>query len=121
MLFLLSSSSHQEQRQLAIQKVWEQITAIYDDPPKLAPQFRSIYEIQLAQAVEHWLSLIAHQTKVSQHNFKCLLCQHKPMTTHLRTMRTVGRPDPKPKSEHTGHSTQGTLLGGASSSEGNEG
>jgi len=39
------------------------------------------------QTVEQWVSLIAHQVRVTKHNFKILLSRHKPMAAHLRTMR----------------------------------
>ena len=83
-----------EQRQIALQQVRDKIRAIYQNPPKLAPQFSSVYEIPLEhrlkmslQTAEQWLSLIAHQMKVTHHNFQCLLSQHKSMHAHLRTMR----------------------------------
>ena len=60
------------------------------------------------QAAEHWLSLIRHQAKVTQHNFQCLLRQHKPMATHLRTMRREARSQAKERAQpitpHKAHS-----------------
>jgi hypothetical protein len=91
-------STRQEQKQIALTKVREQIKSIYADPPPLAPRFQSIYAIPLdhrlkmtLQTAEQWVSLIAHQARVTQHNFKILLSQHKPMHTHLRTMRKEAR------------------------------
>ena len=91
-----------EQRQIALQQVRDKIKAIYQDPPKLAPQFSSVYEIPLEhrlkmslQTAEQWLSLIAHQMKVTQHNFQCLLRRHKSMHAHLRTMRREARSQAK--------------------------
>ena len=64
--------------------------------------FRSIHEIPLAyrlqmplQAAEQWISMISHQVKVTHHNFQCLLREHKPMSTHLRTMRREARAQAK--------------------------
>ena len=91
---MIHGASKLEQHQIALQHAREKITAIYNNPPSLAPHFRSIFEIPLdhrlkmpLQAAEQWLSLISHQVKVTQHNFKVLLRQHKPMQDHLRHMR----------------------------------
>lgn len=51
------------------------------------------------QATEHWLSLIAHQTKVPHHNFKYILRHHKPMATHLRTMHREARSQAKERTQ----------------------
>mmetsp|Transcript_412 Transcript_412/g.615 ORF Transcript_412/g.615 Transcript_412/m.615 type:complete len:183 (+) Transcript_412:316-864(+) len=91
-------STRHEQRRIALQKVREQIKSIYTDPPTLAPQFPSIHAIPLEhrmklslQMAEQWVSLIAHQVRVTQHNFKILLSRHKTMDVHLRTMRYEAR------------------------------
>ena len=47
------------------------------------------------QAAEQWISLIAHQVKVTQHNFKLLLRQHKPIETHFDTMKREARQQEK--------------------------
>jgi len=44
---------------------------------------------------EHWLSTIAHQVKVTQHNWSVLLRHHLPITSHFRTMRRVARAQAK--------------------------
>ena len=87
-----------EQRKIALQQLWGKISALYQHPPSLAPQFPSIFEVPLEhrlkmslQTAEQWLSLIAHQIKVTNHNFRCLLRQHKPMKAHLLTMRLEAR------------------------------
>ena len=91
-----------EQRKIALQKVRTEISDLYKDPPRLAPQFPSIYEIPLEhrlkmslQTAEQWLSLIKHQVKVTNHNLHCLLRQHKTMRTHFRTMRREARAQAK--------------------------
>ena len=83
-----------EQQQVALQQIRTKICAIYNDPPRLAPQFPSISEVPLEhclkmslQTAEQWLSLIQHQVKVTSHNLQCLLRQHNTMPTHFRTMR----------------------------------
>ena len=98
----IHGESYQEKQKLALQSVRESITELYNNPPQLAPQFRSIFEVPLGhrlrlslQAAEQWLSLIAHQVKVTNHNFTVLLRQHKPMKTHLRTMRREARSQAK--------------------------
>mmetsp|Transcript_13731 Transcript_13731/g.19685 ORF Transcript_13731/g.19685 Transcript_13731/m.19685 type:complete len:438 (-) Transcript_13731:60-1373(-) len=99
---MVHGSTRAEQRQIKLQKVRKQITEIYENPPKLANNYRSIFEIPLAhrlkmplQAAEHWVSMISHQIKVTQHNLKMLLCQHKPMPTHFHTMRREARQQAK--------------------------
>ena len=64
----------------------------------LDPQFRSVKEVPLEhclclslQGAEQWLSLIAHQIKVTQHNIKTLIKQHLPITTHLSNMEHTAR------------------------------
>ena len=44
---------------------------------------------------EHWLSLIDHQVRATQHNTKILLRQHHTIKTHLRTMRLEARNEAK--------------------------
>ena len=91
-----------EQKQIALRNVCDKITAIYETPPVLAPQFRSIFEILLAhrlkmplQAAEQWISMISHQVKVTHRNCQCLLRKHKPMSTHLHTMQREARAQAK--------------------------
>ena len=98
--------TRQEQKAIALQKARDKITDIYQNPPTLAPHFRSIYEIPLAhrlkmplQVAEQWISMIMHQVKVTQHNFKILLRQHKPIKTHFRTMRRDARNQAKERNE----------------------
>jgi len=43
------------------------------------------------RATEQWLSLIAHQVKITAHNMKVLLKQHVPIQTHVRNMRQIAR------------------------------
>mmetsp|Transcript_13495 Transcript_13495/g.19359 ORF Transcript_13495/g.19359 Transcript_13495/m.19359 type:complete len:123 (+) Transcript_13495:1776-2144(+) len=50
------------------------------------------------QAAEHWLALISHRVKVTKHNFQILLRQHKPMQSHLRTMRKEAREQARDRS-----------------------
>ena len=92
----------QEKHDKALQQVRDRIRAIDAEPPSLAPRFRSIFEIPLEhrlkmslQAAEQWISLISHQAKVTNHNFQCLIRQHKSMTTHLRTMQQEARAQAK--------------------------
>ena len=73
---MIHGANKQEQKQIALKNIRDQITAIYENPPKLAPQFCSIYAIPLEhrlkmplQAAEHWISLVTHQAKVTHHNF----------------------------------------------------
>ena len=47
------------------------------------------------QVAEQWLSMIAHQVKVTLHNHGILMKQHKPMHSHLRTMRRATRQQAK--------------------------
>lgn len=91
-------STRLEQKQIALKNVREKIKEIYANPPLLASRFPSIYSIPLEhrlkmtlQTAEQQISLIAHQTRVMQHNFKILLSKHKPMHKHLRTMRREAR------------------------------
>ena len=95
---MVHGSTRQEQRAIELEQARDRIKAIYANPPTLAPQFRSILEIPLVhrlnmplQAAEHWLSLIDHQVRVTQHNTKILLRQHHTIQTHLRTMRLAAR------------------------------
>ena len=95
---MVHGSTRQEQRAIALQQARDRIKAIYENPPTLAPQFRSVLEIPLVhrlnmplQAAEHWLSLIDHQVRATQHNTKILLRQHHTIKTHLRTMRLAAR------------------------------
>ena len=99
---MVHGSTREEQRKIKLQKVRDQITAIYETPPSLAHQYHSIFEVPLShrlkmplQAAEHWVSMIAHQVKVTQHNLKILLRQHKPIATHFRTMRKEARQQAK--------------------------
>jgi len=85
-------STQKEWKQLSLQAACLKIQAIYDDPPQLAPQFSSIFAIPLEhhlklplQAAEQWISMVAHQVKVTKHNFTLLLKQHKPIQAHVRT------------------------------------
>ena len=80
--------------------------AIYKDPPTLAPQFGSIFAIPLEhrlkmplQVAEQWLSMIAHQVWVTKHNLSILLSQHKPMQSHIRTMRREARAQAKERQQ----------------------
>ena len=50
---MIHGSTRQEQRKIALHQAREKITAIYENPLSLAPQFRSIYEIPL----EHRLKM----------------------------------------------------------------
>ena len=95
-------ATRQEQKLIALRRVREQIKAIYEHPPPLAPQYSSIFAIPLAhrlkmplQAAEHWVSMITHQAKVTSHNLRILLAQHKPMEAHFRTMRREARQQAK--------------------------
>ena len=91
-----------ERHQIDLQRVRDQITDLYSNPPILDPQFRAIDAIPLDHrlkislpAAEHWLVLIAHQTTVTAHNRKVLLRQHMPIQSHLRTMRLMARSQAK--------------------------
>ena len=99
---MIRGSTRQEQKQIALQQAREQINHIYEYHPALAPHYRSIFKIPLAhclkmplQAAEWWISMITHQAKVTQHNLKILMSQHKPMETHFRTMRREARQQAK--------------------------
>jgi len=94
----IHGATRNEQRKISIQRARERITQIYEHPPQLAPQFRSIFAVPLdhrlkmpLQAAEQWISLIMHQAKVTSHNLRVLLQHHKPMSSHLRTMRREAR------------------------------
>mmetsp|Transcript_749 Transcript_749/g.1134 ORF Transcript_749/g.1134 Transcript_749/m.1134 type:complete len:233 (+) Transcript_749:1648-2346(+) len=108
-------ATKQEQRQIALKNARERITNIYENPPSLAPQFRSIFAIPLAhrlklplQMAEQWISMIMHQATATSHNFKILMKQHKPIQTHFRTMRREARQQAKdrrlPASPRKAHS-----------------
>ena len=99
---MVHGATQKEQKTIALQKARERITNLYANPPTLAPRFRSIFEIPLAhrlkmplQVAEQWLSMIAHQVKVALHNHGILMKQHKPMHSHLRTMRRATRQQAK--------------------------
>ena len=90
--------TRQEQLQTTLQHARDRITAIYNDPPELAPRYRASLAVPLEHrlqmsltAAEHWLSLIDHQARVTSHNRKLLISQHKPLHSHLRTMRKEAR------------------------------
>jgi len=98
----IHGSTKQEKKTLALKAAWQKIKELYAQPPTLAPQFGSIFAIPLEhrlilplQAAEQWLSMVAHQIRVTQHNFTMLLRQHKPMQSHLRTMRREARAQAK--------------------------
>ena len=89
----IHGATKQEQHRIALQQAQDKIKAIYENPPKMASHFHSIFDIPLEhclkmslQAAEHWLSLISHQVKITQ---------HKPMKTHFRAMRCVARSQAK--------------------------
>ena len=89
----IHGSNVKECRRLSLDRARETITSIYANPPPLAPQFRSITEVTLAQrlrlplqAAEHWIALIKHQAKVSAHNMRVLLRQHRPIQEHFKSM-----------------------------------
>jgi len=95
-------ATRQEQQQLALNRVRERITHIYESPPSLDPRYRSIFAIPLVhrlkmplQAAEQWVSMITHQVKVTSHNLRILLSQHKPIESHFRTMRREARQQAK--------------------------
>ena len=88
------------------QRARERITDLYSNPPTLAPQFRSIFEIPLhhrlkmpLQAAKQWLSLMSQQVKITQDNFKILLRQHSTIKSHLRTMRREARSQAKERAQ----------------------
>ena len=94
----IHGSTKQEQRTIALASARSKIAAIYANPPTLDPQFRSIKEVPLEnrlclnlQGAEQWLSLIAHQMKVTQHNLRALIKQHLPIPTHLTNMEQTAR------------------------------
>ena len=47
------------------------------------------------QAAEQWIAMVTHQAKVTSHNLRILMSQHKPMESHLRTMRRIARQQAK--------------------------
>lgn len=63
------------------------IKAIYEHPLQMASHFHSIFDI----AFKNHLKINLH----THHNFQCLLRQHKPMKTHIRTMRCIARSQAK--------------------------
>mmetsp|Transcript_21231 Transcript_21231/g.30368 ORF Transcript_21231/g.30368 Transcript_21231/m.30368 type:complete len:442 (-) Transcript_21231:62-1387(-) len=104
-------ATRQEQKQKALQAARDKIRALYADPPSLAPHFCSLFAVPLEhrlkmslQAAEHWLSTIAHQVKVTQHNWSVLLSQHHSIKSHLRTMRREARHQAKERMKPTTHS-----------------
>ena len=91
-------STRKEQRDIALEFARSRIKEIYSDPPTLDPRFRSIQEVPLEsrlrlslQGAEQWLSLVTHQIKVTQHNFKSLIRQHFSIPTHLLSMENTAR------------------------------
>jgi len=94
----IHGASVKESHKISLDRARDRIKSIYVDPPPLAPQFRPITEVPLAQrlrlwlpAAEHWLALIEHQVKVSAHNLKVLLRQHRPIPEHITHMEKVRR------------------------------
>mmetsp|Transcript_10007 Transcript_10007/g.14428 ORF Transcript_10007/g.14428 Transcript_10007/m.14428 type:complete len:175 (-) Transcript_10007:695-1219(-) len=84
----------------------DQITALYANPPQLDPQFRRVTTIPLDHRLrmslpvaEQWVALINHQIKVTAHNFKVLLRQHKPMGMHITTMSKIVRRQARERSK----------------------
>mmetsp|Transcript_22446 Transcript_22446/g.32149 ORF Transcript_22446/g.32149 Transcript_22446/m.32149 type:complete len:919 (-) Transcript_22446:249-3005(-) len=82
-----------EQKQKALERTRSKISAMYANPPKLAPQFDPITAIPLAQrlrlsfpAAEKWIAKIEHQMKVTAHNLRVLLRQHLPFSTLVSNM-----------------------------------
>jgi hypothetical protein len=91
-------TTKQEQQRIALDNTRARITALYAAPPPLDPQFRPISDVPLThrlrlplQAAEHWLSLIQHQIKVTNHNLKVLLKQHISIPTHVSNMQNAAR------------------------------
>ena len=101
-----------EQKQRALDKARQQIQNVYANPPQLAPQFRSITEVPLLQrlrlplaAAEKWLALIDHQVKVTLHNAKLLVRQHRTIPEHFhlmrqRRLRSEARTSTLPRRQH---------------------
>lgn len=103
---MVHSATRQDQKRIALQNAREKIKSIYANPPTLAPQFQSIYEVPLEhrlkmslQSAEHWFSMISHQIKVTAHNFQLLIRQHNSTKTHLRAMRR--EQGTKPRNTHS--------------------
>lgn len=103
---MVHGSTRQEQRRIVLERVREKIKLVYEKPPTLAPQFRSIYEVPLEhrlkmplQSAEQWLAMIAHQAKVTAHNLRLRLTQHQTMKSHLRTMRRIARTQAKERTQ----------------------
>ena len=101
------SSSRRLSMQLG--RKFEHYTLTHHQP--LAPHFRPIVAVPLEhrlkwslQAAEHWLSTIAHQVKVTKHNWSVLLRQHLPISCHLRAMRRVARCQAKERLQPTSNS-----------------
>jgi len=85
--------TYKERQQKALEAVRLKIQQIYEHPPPLAPQFRPITAVSLHQrlrlllsAAEHWLALIEHQRRVTVHNQKLLMRQHRPIPELMRRM-----------------------------------
>ena len=103
---MIHGATRQEQHQIELQRAKDQITALYENPPQLDPQFRPIvtnpleHRLKMSLPVaEQWLALINHQIKVTAHNFKVLLRQHKPMDMHLTTMSKIVRRQARARSK----------------------
>ena len=103
---MVHGSTRQEQRQIALQNVREQIKSVYAQPPVLAPGFQPVHAVPLEhrlkmplQSAEQWLAMIAHQVKVTAHNFQLLLNQHQTIPSHLRTMRREARNQAKERTQ----------------------
>lgn len=89
----IHGANAKECRQKALERARNTITSLYTNPPTLASQFRPITDVPPTQrlrlslpAVEHWIALVEHQVKVSVHNLKVLLKQHRPIPEHFATM-----------------------------------
>ena len=94
----IHGSTFKERKQKALDRARAKITEIYENPPKLAPQFRSIAEVPMAQrlrltlpAAEKWIALIHHQARVTVHNMKLLMRQHKPIPEHFKAMTEASK------------------------------
>lgn len=82
-----------EQKRKALERTRAVITAMYANPPELAPQFQQITSIPLMQrlrlslpAAEKWIAQVEHQMKVTKHNLKILMQQHLPFSTLVSNM-----------------------------------
>lgn len=82
-----------EQKRKALERTRSVISAMYANPPELAPQFQQITAVPLTQrlrlslpAAEKWIAQIEHQVKVTKHNLKILLRQHLPFSTLVTNM-----------------------------------